>query len=109
MTDRLYLGIDIGGQSSKCGVVTESGEIIEQLVITSLQPTLEEYIADLTSAINNLKAKSISRGEIVGIGIGAPNANYYTGSIEFDKLCLQLFFCKSFLYFSTFFSILLYD
>ena len=83
MTDRLYLGIDIGGQSSKCGVVTESGEIIEQLVITSLQPTLEEYIADLTSAINNLKAKSISRGEIVGIGIGAPNANYYTGSIEF--------------------------
>lgn len=83
MTKKLYLGIDIGGQSSKCGVVTENGEIIEQLVITSLQPTLDEYLTDLTNAITELKTKSEAYGEIQGIGIGAPNANYYTGSIEF--------------------------
>ncbi len=83
MTEKLYIGIDIGGQSSKCGVVNENGEIIEQLVITSLQPTLEEYLNDLTTAITELKHKSASYGEIQGIGIGAPNANYYTGSIEF--------------------------
>ena len=83
MANKLYIGIDIGGQSSKCGVVTENGEIIEQLVITSLQPALEEYLNDLTAAITELKHKSAAYGDIQGIGIGAPNANYYTGSIEF--------------------------
>ena len=33
---RLAIGIDIGGQSSKCGVVTQDGTILEQSVVTSL-------------------------------------------------------------------------
>lgn len=75
------LGIDIGGQSTKLGVVTPKGEIVAQSVISSLQTELIEYITDLTHAIKDLVAK-VTDGVVKGIGIGAPNGNYYHGTIE---------------------------
>ncbi len=75
------LGIDIGGQSTKLGVVTSNGEIVSQSVISSLQTELIEYITDLTHAIKDLIAK-VDDGVVKGIGIGAPNGNYYNGTIE---------------------------
>ena len=40
--ERLAIGIDIGGQSSKCGVVTQNGTILEQSVVTSLIDNFDE-------------------------------------------------------------------
>ncbi len=76
------MGIDVGGQSTKLGVVNAEGEIIAQTVISSLQDKLIDYITDLTNAINDLIAKTKDTGEVKGIGIGAPNGNYYNGTVE---------------------------
>lgn len=73
------IGIDVGGQSSKLGVVNENGEILAQCVVSSLQESLSDYLNDLTGAIRGL----MSKAQVKGIGIGAPNANYYNGTIEF--------------------------
>ena len=83
MAKDLVLGIDIGGQSSKLGVVDADGAIIEQTVISSLQTELLAYITNLTNAIKELVAKTASIGTVKGIGIGAPDGNYYRGTIEF--------------------------
>lgn len=79
----LVIGIDVGGQSTKLGVVDARGNILYQSVISSLQTELSSYIEDLTNAIKSLIAQSENDGEIKGIGIGAPNGNYYNGTIEF--------------------------
>lgn len=73
------IGIDVGGQSSKLGVVNGNGEILAQCVVSSLQESLSDYLNDLTGAIRGL----MSKAQVKGIGIGAPNANYYNGTIEF--------------------------
>jgi len=79
----LVLGIDVGGQSSKLGVVDARGEILVQSVISSLQTDLESYITDLTDAIKDLIEKVGGTSKVRGIGIGAPNGNYYKGTIEY--------------------------
>ncbi|MBR2947148.1 MAG: ROK family protein [Bacteroidales bacterium] len=79
----LVIGIDVGGQSTKLGVVDARGNILYQSVISSLQRELDDYISDLTSAINDLVAQCKEDGNVKGIGIGAPNGNYYKGTIEF--------------------------
>ena len=80
---RLAIGIDIGGQSSKCGVVTQGGTILEQSVVTSLIDNFDEYLELLTGTIKELIRKTANLGIVTGIGIGAPNANYLDGTIRF--------------------------
>ena len=81
--ERLAIGIDIGGQSSKCGVVTQGGTILEQSVVTSLIDNFDDYLELLTNTIKELIRKTANRGFVTGIGIGAPNANYLDGTIRF--------------------------
>lgn len=79
----LVMGIDVGGQTTKLGVVDARGNILYQSVISSLQRELSSYVEDLTTAIKDLIKQSENDGEVKGIGIGAPNGNYYKGTIEF--------------------------
>lgn len=83
MEKELVIGVDIGGQSTKIGVVNADGEIIAQTVISSLQEELIEYINDLTRAIKQLMADTADSGKVKGIGIGAPDGNYYKGTVEY--------------------------
>ncbi|MCQ2110285.1 MAG: ROK family protein [Bacteroidaceae bacterium] len=83
MAQDLVMGIDVGGQSSKLGVVNANGEILAQCVVSSLQTELKDYLKDLTDAIKDLIAKTADQGTVKGIGIGAPNGNYYKGTIEY--------------------------
>lgn len=77
------LGIDVGGQSAKLGIVDARGNVLKQTAIRSnTQNTAEEFIADLAAAIKQLLGKEYPVDQIRGIGVGAPNANYYTGNIE---------------------------
>lgn len=80
---RLAIGIDIGGQSSKCGVVTEDGTILEQSVVTSLIDNFDEYLQLLADTVKELIRKTADRGVPAGIGIGAPNANRLDGTIRY--------------------------
>ena len=82
MAKELVMGIDVGGQSTKIGVVNAEGEIIAQTVISSLQTQLIDYITELNKAIKELIAQTADKGTVKGIGIGAPNGNYYRGTIE---------------------------
>jgi len=81
--ERLAIGIDIGGQSSKCGVVTQQGVILEQTVVTSLIDSFDEYLKLLADTVKELVRKTADRGVVAGIGIGAPNANRLDGTIRY--------------------------
>ena len=83
MAKELVIGIDVGGQSTKIGVVNAEGEIIAQTVISSLQTELIDYINELTKAIKTLILETAETGKVKGIGIGAPNGNYYKGTVEY--------------------------
>lgn len=82
-TGSYVIGIDVGGQTTKLGVVDARGAVLAQTVIrTDNHDTVEPYIAELAEAVNKVIADAKAEGEIRGIGVGAPNGNYYTGNIE---------------------------
>ena len=83
MNSTFVVGIDVGGQTSKIGVVDARGTFLAQTVIrTDTYDQVEPYIAELAEAVNKLIKESGTEGKIRGIGVGAPNGNYYTGTIE---------------------------
>jgi len=83
MDSQLVVGIDVGGQTTKLGVVDARGTVLAQTVIrTDTYSTIEPYIAELAEAINKVIREAGAEGKVRGIGVGAPNGNYYTGTIE---------------------------
>ena len=78
------LGIDIGGTNTVVGLVNKEGKVLgTDSVKTQSFPVLEEYVKTVSKLAKDLIAKNnVSIDDIVGLGIGAPNANYYTGNIE---------------------------
>ena len=77
--------MDVGGQTSKIGVVNARGEILSRLVIRSDSYGKDSgaYISALAEAIRACVAECGKTGEIRGVGVGAPNSNYYTGQISY--------------------------
>ena len=83
MDSTFVVGIDVGGQTSKIGVVNAEGTVLAQTVIrTDTYSEIEPYIAELAEAVNKVIKESGTEGKVKGIGVGAPNGNYYTGTIE---------------------------
>ena len=83
MEKSYVVGIDIGGQTAKIGVVDMRGNVLAQSAIRSDDTTdHEEFITKLCAAVTELVNKNLSMDQIRGIGIGAPNGNYYKGTIE---------------------------
>ena len=77
------VGIDIGGQTSKIGVVDARGTVLAQTVIrTDNHTDVNLYIAGLADAVKKVIKDAKVEGQVRGIGVGAPNANYYDGTIE---------------------------
>ena len=84
MAKDLVIGIDVGGQTTKCGIVDARGPVLSQTVIRSDETTDHEaFVASLAEALNRIIAEAQAEGRIRGIGVGAPNGNYYTGTIEY--------------------------
>ncbi len=81
---KYVIGIDVGGTTTKFGVVDANGNILEQdRVPTNLHETAEEFVADLYTKIEPMIKRAGGKENIIGIGMGAPNANFYTGKIEY--------------------------
>ncbi|MEY3238526.1 MAG: hypothetical protein RI883_2627 [Bacteroidota bacterium] len=80
MTDHYALGIDIGGTSTEFGLVNKDGDVLYEKDF----PT-KDYLKpeDLIDAIYADLEKGGYLDLILGIGIGAPNGNYFTGNIEY--------------------------
>ncbi len=83
MEKKYVVGVDIGGQTTKIGIVDRRGNIVKQTVINSKYGAGEEniFMDSVCDTIREL-AKEVGMEEIQGVGIGAPNGNYYTGTIE---------------------------
>ena len=79
------VGIDVGGQTSKIGVVDTRGEVLYQTVIRSdiYGDDANAFIGALADAVKSCIAGAGKEGQIRGIGVGAPNGNYYTGEVAF--------------------------
>lgn len=76
------LGIDIGGTSTKYGVVDSNGKICTQgSIITCVNADPNDFIQRLSHALNPL-FEEYGKENFLGIGVGAPNGNFYTGTIE---------------------------
>ena len=77
------VGIDRGGQTSKIGVVDARGSVLAQTVIrTDNHTEVDLYIAELADAVKKVIKEAKVEGQVRGIGVGAPNGNYYDGTIE---------------------------
>jgi glucokinase len=84
LSNELAIGIDIGGTNTKYGIVNHRGEILEKGDLrTDAYPEIELYVDALHKAITPIIEGHKQDGHIKGIGIGAPNGNYYTGTIEY--------------------------
>lgn len=77
------IGIDIGGTNTKFGIVDKNGVIIAQdRTLTNEHDNVQEFIEDLYLKLSPMITKAGGVKNCIGIGIGAPNGNYYTGNIE---------------------------
>lgn len=83
MDSQYVVGIDIGGTTTKLGVVDARGTVLAQTVIrTDTHNDVELFLDELVDALKRVIADAKGDGRIRGIGVGAPSANYYTGTIE---------------------------
>jgi glucokinase len=98
---KVSIGIDIGGTNTAIGVVDSEGNVLYErkpqmptpqksenpgMTQTVSDSILNKYVSALTAEIRDAieKVKHINPEiEVMGIGIGAPNANYYSGTIEY--------------------------
>lgn len=97
---KIAIGIDIGGTNTAIGVVDQLGKVLYEKKPPLKTPQkkenpkatkaksdelLNKYIDELTGEINKAISaikKTVPGNEVAGIGIGAPNGNYYKGTIE---------------------------
>lgn len=83
LSKQIAIGIDIGGTNTKFGLVNHRGEILAKGQIkTEDYKQVEDFIEALYVNIKPLIEKASENTTLDGIGVGAPNANYYTGTIE---------------------------
>jgi glucokinase len=98
---KVAIGIDIGGTNTAIGVVDSEGNVLYErkpqmptpqkrenpnMTQAMSDTLLNKYINDLSSEIKTAIAqvKQINpEMEVIGIGLGAPNGNYYSGTIEY--------------------------
>ncbi len=77
------VGIDIGGTNTVFGIVDARGNVIASSSIkTAKHSDVNDYINELSEALDNLLESNDAADKINGIGVGAPNANFFTGCVE---------------------------
>jgi glucokinase len=80
--NQVVAGVDIGGTNTVFGLVDQKGRIItESHLRTTDYPDIKNFVSALAGSINKLLGEHKDL-KLIGIGIGAPNANYHKGTIE---------------------------
>ena len=78
------IGLDLGGTNSVFGIVDQRGNILTTNSIkTQAYKTAEDFVSAGVEALKPIIAKVGGIDQIKAMGIGAPNGNYYRGTIEF--------------------------
>ncbi len=83
--DKPYvIGVDIGGTNTVFGIVDKRGQIIRNGSIkTSIHAQVDDYLNELTNALKEMIEQTNANDLIKGIGVGAPNGNFFKGTIEY--------------------------
>ena len=83
--DKPYvIGVDLGGTNTVFGIVDARGNVfVNASIKTAVHNEIELYLDDLVVGLNMLIEQVGGKDKIRGIGVGAPNGNYFNGSIEF--------------------------
>ena len=81
------IGVDMGGTNTDMGLVSENGNIIQRRSIptnayTELEPYVHDMMGEIKDMVEEQQGKDGEAVELEGIGIGAPNGNFFTGCIE---------------------------
>ncbi len=77
---KITIGIDIGGTNTQWGLVNQKGEVLQAgNVPTKNYPKASNLVKDLVQKITPF----LSAYQVMGIGVGAPNGNFFNGTIEF--------------------------
>jgi len=83
MKKQVAIGIDVGGTNTVFGFVDKEGNCIyESSIITNAELNANQLFERLFKNINDSFIIYRDIYELIGIGIGAPNANYYKGTVE---------------------------
>lgn len=79
----IAIAIDIGGTNTKFGFVDRQGNIYaDGVVSTDAFDNVEDYLVALVKTLRESETSIKEKIQITGVGIGAPNANIYKGTIE---------------------------
>lgn len=79
----IVIGLDIGGTNTVFGFIDSKGKSwAEGSIPTQTQERFEDYLNDLFIAIKQSLKNSEEELRVIGVGIGAPNGNYRTGTID---------------------------
>jgi glucokinase len=87
MKKKVVLGVDVGGTNTKLGLVDSAGNILAESSIPTPANTsgasAADFVKQLCEAAFVLQHQPNETFEVIGVGAGAPNANYSKGTIEF--------------------------
>lgn len=84
MRKKYAVGIDVGGTTAKFGIVDRGGKILEQdRIPTNEHDIVEDFIDDMHKKLMPMIDRVGGSENIAGIGMGAPNGNIYSGTIEY--------------------------
>lgn len=78
------IGVDIGGTNTIAGIVDRSGNILARVCFSTVKGnhSIEDYFETLSKNVNGLYGQANEEFSVKGMGIGAPDGNYYSGNIE---------------------------
>ncbi|MFN4284639.1 MAG: ROK family protein [Lacibacter sp.] len=80
----IAVGIDVGGTTTKFGIVNKEGVILEQdRIPTNEHELVTAFLDDLYDRLWPMMLRHGAPEDYAGIGVGAPNGNYYSGTIEY--------------------------
>ncbi len=83
-SEDVAVGIDVGGTNTEIGIVDEEGTCLARTTLsTPAYETAQTFVDDLCRQMHGLLDAFKPPTRLKGIGIGAPNGNYYRGTIEF--------------------------
>jgi glucokinase len=79
----LYIGIDIGGTNTIVGFITSNGNFLsEHRISTKGHKSFDDFLLQIKNLITEKFEPYINEYQLIAIGAGAPNGNYYKGTIE---------------------------
>ncbi len=84
MNKPYVIGVDMGGTNTVFGIVDARGNVVGRSAIkTGTHSDVNDYVDEIYAELSKLIESVGGEDKIKGIGVGAPNGNYYTGNIEF--------------------------